>query len=143
VPHAAVAIVEHRLADLAFRVHHERAVADDRLLDRRAAEEERRRVLVGVDDDARARAVEEPDLRAADGSEPFTRSAPRSTTSAVVCPSGTAISACAPARQAESPTSIGVNVFAGPVRPRASPRSRAASAARRARPTGCRAASIA
>ena len=55
--------VGDRLRDLGLRVHHERTVADDGLVDRLAAQDQQRRVAVRLDRDVVALAVEQHDLR--------------------------------------------------------------------------------
>src|SRR6185437_12449159 len=55
--------VLHRCRDLLARVHHERPVARDRLVDRLAGEHEKRRVLGGPEPHLAPRAIELHDLR--------------------------------------------------------------------------------
>src|SRR3546814_4153638 len=60
------------LADLRLGVHHERAVADDRLIDRLAGQDQYGRVAVGVQVDVTALAAEHQHFRFAGRSEEHT-----------------------------------------------------------------------
>src|SRR3569623_3308179 len=64
--HPSAAVIVDRLLDLGLGVHHERAVADDRLIDRLAVEHEQRAVLLRLDHHAAAVALQHRELRLAD-----------------------------------------------------------------------------
>ena len=74
--HLAALVIRDRLANLLGTVHDERSVSHDGFINRRAAQQERRRVVRTVDADARPARSNSPTSAAAIGSEPFTRSAP-------------------------------------------------------------------
>src|SRR3546814_15548524 len=73
---AAVDVVDC-LADLRLGVHHERAVADDRLIDRLAGQDQYGRVAVGVQVDVTALAAEHQHFRFAGFLLAFDRSEER------------------------------------------------------------------
>ena len=81
--HLAALVIRDGLANLLGTVHDERSVPHERVLNRLATQQERRRVVRTVDADALPRAVEQADLRRCARLR-AERSAPLSTTSAVV-----------------------------------------------------------
>ena len=81
--------IEHRLLDLAHGIHDEWTLGHDRLVDRCTAEDQHRRVVVGLKRDVATIAIEQYDLLPrARSRSPFTSTVAGSTTTTSVWPSG-------------------------------------------------------
>ena len=119
-----------RRHDLFARVHHERPMADDRLVDRLAGQHEERRVLVASMRSV-AGAVEVHELRRARRRAPLTVTPPRSTRDARRMPVRHASSTRVARVSRTSQTSIGVKVMRRALRRRRTRRRSRARARRR------------